>query len=93
MKKHFALLLALSLAALTLTVAPASVARASEGSKQTQAESGASRRTAKRRKSTRAQEATYTCPMHKDVHAKSPGECPKCGMELEPEKPARAKSE
>jgi ssDNA-binding Zn-finger/Zn-ribbon topoisomerase 1 len=31
--------------------------------------------------------------MHKDVHTKSPGECPKCGMELELEQPAKAKSE
>jgi len=26
----------------------------------------------------------YTCPMHPDVHKTSPGDCPKCGMALEP---------
>ena len=93
MKKNFALSLALSLAALTLTISPASVSHAAEGRERPQAESGAARRPAKRRKSTQPQEATYTCPMHNDVHTKSPGECPKCGMELELEKPAKAKSE
>jgi Cu+-exporting ATPase len=27
----------------------------------------------------------YTCPMHPEVRQKGPGNCPKCGMELEPE--------
>lgn len=27
--------------------------------------------------------ATYTCPMHADVHQETPGNCPKCGMALE----------
>lgn len=27
---------------------------------------------------------TYTCPMHPEVRAESPGDCPKCGMALEP---------
>lgn len=26
----------------------------------------------------------YTCPMHPDVREPAPGECPKCGMTLEP---------
>jgi hypothetical protein len=26
----------------------------------------------------------YTCPMHHDVRAATPGECPKCGMALVP---------
>jgi Cu+-exporting ATPase len=26
----------------------------------------------------------YTCPMHPDVHSAVPGNCPKCGMALEP---------
>ena len=30
---------------------------------------------------------TYTCPMHPEVHLDHPGECPKCGMTLVPEKP------
>lgn len=25
----------------------------------------------------------YTCPMHPEIHQKSPGSCPKCGMSLE----------
>jgi Cu(I)/Ag(I) efflux system membrane fusion protein len=29
----------------------------------------------------------YTCPMHPDVHSTTPGKCPKCGMDLVPEKP------
>ena len=29
-------------------------------------------------------DAIYTCPMHPEVHQKHPGECPKCGMTLEP---------
>jgi len=49
----------------------------------------ARRRPAKRRRSARTTEVTYTCPMHRDVHEKSPGECPKCGMDLEAEKRGR----
>lgn len=26
----------------------------------------------------------FTCPMHPDVHARAPGACPKCGMQLVP---------
>lgn len=29
--------------------------------------------------------AIYTCPMHPEVRRKGPGNCPKCGMALEPE--------
>lgn len=28
--------------------------------------------------------ATYTCPMHPEVRADAPGQCPKCGMDLVP---------
>jgi len=28
----------------------------------------------------------YTCPMHPEVHSDKPGKCPKCGMDLVPEK-------
>ena len=28
---------------------------------------------------------TYTCPMHPEVRQPGPGNCPKCGMALEPE--------
>src|SRR5881628_2809976 len=27
---------------------------------------------------------TYTCPMHAEVRKRGPGNCPKCGMALEP---------
>jgi len=27
---------------------------------------------------------TYTCPMHAEVKSNKPGDCPKCGMRLEP---------
>lgn len=32
------------------------------------------------------QQQTYTCPMHPEIHASKPGNCPKCGMELVKEK-------
>jgi P-type Cu+ transporter len=31
--------------------------------------------------------AVYVCPMHPEVRASAPGDCPKCGMALEPEVP------
>lgn len=31
--------------------------------------------------------ATYTCPMHPEVQQVGPGDCPKCGMALEPMQP------
>eukprot|EP01035_Chromulina_nebulosa_P009142 gene9142-12345_t len=31
-------------------------------------------------------QATYTCPMHPEIHAAKPGNCPKCGMKLVKEK-------
>jgi len=30
----------------------------------------------------------YTCPMHPDIRQDHPGDCPKCGMALEPEMPS-----
>ncbi|MEJ7610499.1 MAG: multicopper oxidase domain-containing protein [Ferruginibacter sp.] len=33
------------------------------------------------------QPATYTCPMHPEIHSDKPGNCPKCGMSLVKEKP------
>jgi Cu+-exporting ATPase len=30
-------------------------------------------------------EKTYTCPMHPEIRQKGPGNCPICGMALEPE--------
>ncbi len=29
----------------------------------------------------------YTCPMHPEIRQSHPGNCPKCGMTLEPETP------
>ena len=31
---------------------------------------------------------TYTCPMHPEIRQPVPGNCPKCGMALEPEMPS-----
>ena len=33
------------------------------------------------------QQVTYTCPMHPEIHANKPGNCPWCGMKLVKEKP------
>jgi P-type Cu+ transporter len=33
--------------------------------------------------------ATYTCPMHPEIMQDRPGDCPKCGMALEPTAPAQ----
>ncbi len=39
------------------------------------------------KKGTKEQPAvTYTCPMHPEIHAAKPGNCPKCGMNLVKEK-------
>src|SRR4029078_8042915 len=29
----------------------------------------------------------YTCPMHSEIRQNKPGDCPKCGMHLEPVNP------
>ena len=34
----------------------------------------------------------YVCPMHPEVASDKPGNCPKCGMALEPSRPAVKKS-
>ena len=44
------------------------------------------RRAAKARKRVRQHAVNYVCPMHPDMHSKSRGECPKCGMDLVAEK-------
>ncbi|HUX91071.1 MAG TPA: heavy metal translocating P-type ATPase [Gallionellaceae bacterium] len=36
-------------------------------------------------------DVTYTCPMHPEVRQPAPGNCPKCGMTLEPVEPAISK--
>ena len=38
-----------------------------------------------------SQSVTYTCPMHPEIHAAKPGNCPKCGMTLVKEKPKPVK--
>src|SRR4051812_31031853 len=37
--------------------------------------------------------AIYTCPMHPEIRQDHPGNCPKCGMALEPEMPSLDESE
>ncbi|MGH8517179.1 MAG: heavy metal-binding domain-containing protein, partial [Panacagrimonas sp.] len=37
--------------------------------------------------------AIYTCPMHPEVRQNEPGDCPKCGMALEPERPSLDESQ
>ena len=97
--RKLVLTFALSLSALAVSISPAAGAHASRvpnGQERQRAEARSRRRPAKQRKDEKKQEASYTCPMHPDVHQKSPGECPVCGMELDLEKPAaaaKAKSE
>ena len=38
----------------------------------------------KKQSATPAQGAKYTCPMHPEIVRDAPGDCPKCGMALEP---------
>ena len=35
----------------------------------------------------------YTCPMHPEIRSDGPGACPKCGMALEPTRPAADEEE
>lgn len=37
-------------------------------------------------KSSHSADTIYTCPMHPEVISDKPGDCPKCGMHLEPKK-------
>ena len=97
MNKKIVLPLALLLMTLALTISPAADARAShvpDGQGRHRAENHPRRRAAKRRQNAQKQQAMYTCPMHHEVRSKTPGECPKCKMELElEERPAKAQSE
>jgi len=36
------------------------------------------------KKSNKADNSKYTCPMHPEIEQDKPGDCPKCGMSLEP---------
>jgi hypothetical protein len=94
--KKTVLPLALLLATLAPTTSPAAGAHEhnSNGQERQRSETRARRRPAKRRPSAQKQQAMYTCPMHDEVRSKTPGECPKCKMELElKETPAKAESE
>ena len=39
-----------------------------------------------KKESSASADGFYTCPMHSQIHQKGPGNCPICGMTLEPEK-------
>ena len=39
------------------------------------------------------EKSIYTCPMHSEIRQDKPGDCPKCGMHLEPVIPSRGKEE
>jgi Cu+-exporting ATPase len=47
-------------------------------------EPAAQARAAEAESKARPQDALYTCPMHPEVVQVGPGNCPKCGMALEP---------
>ncbi len=80
-------ILSLALVLASLMTSPAAAVASSRHTPNGRAQRSVARRPqAKRRGNARSAEVTYTCPMHHDVHLKSPGECPKCGMDLEVEK-------
>lgn len=87
MRSKYLFLSALVLASLTVLSAAAVPTRPTPRGKE--ANDAAPSRPAKRRRKARTNVVTYTCPMHHDVHEKAPGDCPKCGMELEAEKRGR----
>lgn len=82
-------ILSLALVSAFLTSSNAAAAPSLHAPKGEVKRAAAKRRPAKRRRSAPPTEVTYTCPMHHDVRMKSPGECPKCGMDLEAGKPGR----
>ncbi|MBE0575620.1 MAG: heavy metal translocating P-type ATPase [Desulfuromonadales bacterium] len=41
-------------------------------------------KTAEKESSAKDDQRIYTCPMHPEVEQQGPGDCPKCGMDLEP---------
>jgi Cu+-exporting ATPase len=47
----------------------------------------------KKRVSDRQAKTVYTCPMHPEIKQHKPGDCPKCGMHLEPETVSSASEE
>jgi FtsP/CotA-like multicopper oxidase with cupredoxin domain len=56
-----------------------------------QAQGAKSMDTKKNENTQKAPFTTYTCPMHSEIHADKPGNCPKCGMTLVKEKPKAVK--
>jgi FtsP/CotA-like multicopper oxidase with cupredoxin domain len=56
-----------------------------------QAQDAKSMDTKKNKNTQKASSTTYTCPMHPEIHADKPGNCPKCGMTLVKEKPKAVK--
>ena len=47
----------------------------------------------KKENAQKVQATTYTCPMHPEIHANKPGNCPKCGMALVKERTKVIKKE
>lgn len=43
--------------------------------------------------SSASKETVYTCPMHPEIRQNKPGDCPKCGMHLEPVSPTGGENE
>jgi hypothetical protein len=99
MNKKYRATLALSTAVLALLLSLATGASAGtspdgQGKARRRAATRTQRRASKPGGSAATQEVFYTCPMHHDVHSKTAGTCPKCGMELEVEESAgKTKSE
>jgi hypothetical protein len=63
----------------------ASIGAAVAGAKAA-AQPGGMPGTAPATKPTTAPAVIYTCAMHPEIHQDHPGDCPKCGMTLIPEK-------
>jgi predicted RNA-binding Zn-ribbon protein involved in translation (DUF1610 family) len=81
MKKiHVAFVSLIAVVAALVFVGPASTV--AQQKHQHTASDHVRRRAAKARKRVRQHAVKYVCPMHPDMHSKSRGECPKCGMEL-----------
>jgi cytochrome oxidase Cu insertion factor (SCO1/SenC/PrrC family) len=78
-RRMFLKCLALGLSVCALALAPAQAQQRTNGA-NVQRDNSKLKDNAKQKKAV----AYYSCPMDKDVRAKAPGRCPKCGMELRP---------
>jgi hypothetical protein len=85
MKRIYAALVAAALIALAPSFPAAHEGR---GHKHQCAACRVHRRALKARKRTGRRAVSYVCPMHPDMRSNSPGECPKCGMNLMAERKA-----